>query len=81
LAILPTVTSPAVVKAPPTYTSLPLIAIALASLLFPDNPDPRADQAEVVMFHLAILLAELPPAVEKLPPAYRSVPFIARART
>src|SRR5688572_14257969 len=70
---------PAVVNSPPTYTSVPLIAIASTSLKPPETPPPRLDHA--VPFHLAMLLAGTPPAVVKYPPTYTSFPLTAIALT
>ena len=42
-------------------------------------PEPRADQ--LLPFHCAMSLAALPPAVMKLPPAYKVLPDTASANT
>jgi len=42
-------------------------------------PEPKALQP--LPFHLAMLVADTPPAVVKLPPAYRSLPDTASAHT
>src|SRR5215203_4509303 len=76
LAILFTVTPPASVKSPPTYTSLPLTAMAFTP---PSTPPPRADHWPVRLFHLAMLLAGVVPARVNAPPTYTSVPLKARA--
>ena len=52
--------SPAVVKLPPAYRSVPDTANALTVLFI---PDPKGDH--VLPSHLAILLAAAPPAVVK----------------
>src|ERR1035437_7551837 len=65
------------------------MAIASTTLLCPvfgaDNPfspaDPKADQVDVLMSHLAMLLAATPPAVVRAPPTYRLLPETARAAT
>jgi len=67
-------------KFPPTYTSLPLTAMALTkprTLSF--GPVPSVLQ--LLPFHLAILLAEIPPAALKFPPTYTSLPLTAIAKT
>src|SRR5438067_7790486 len=66
-------TPPAEKKSPPTYTSLPLIAIA--STKPPSTPLPSADQ--LLPSHLAMPFAGTPPAAPKCPPAYTSLPLIA----
>src|SRR3990172_5286756 len=69
-------------KLPPTYTSLPPIAIALTvekqGVEHPLTPPPNADQ--LLPSHLAILLALMPPAVVNLPPTYTLVPLTASVR-
>src|ERR1039457_1173558 len=72
LAMLAAGLPPAVEKSPPAYNVLPDIASASTdgpspSEPAPEIPEPRADQ--LLPFHLAMLLAGLPPAVVKLPPA------------
>src|SRR5438445_8719671 len=54
---------PAVKKLPPAYRLLPDTVSADTT---PSIPDPSADQ--LVPFHLAMLVAEMPPAVVKPPP-------------
>src|SRR5438477_106708 len=69
------------VKAPPTYTSLPLTTIALT---YGAAPLPRADQP-LVASHLAMplhpLLLVQVPAWVKPPPTYTLVSLIAIAST
>ena len=74
LAIFTADIPPAVVKLPPTYTSVPDISIAYT---IPLVPVPKADQVEPS--HLAIFTADIPPAVVKLPPTYTFVPDTAIA--
>src|SRR6478672_13419589 len=67
-AILFTLTPPAWVNCPPTYTLLPLTARAYTSPFTPfDVPVPREDH--VLPSHLATRLAGTPPALRNLPPA------------
>src|SRR5439155_225078 len=70
LALIP----PAVVKPPPTYTSLSLIAMVWTGS---STPLPRADQ--LLPSHLAMWFTNTPPAVLKVPPTYTSLPLIAIA--
>src|ERR1035441_2443592 len=63
-------------KSPPAYRSVPDTTSALTRAFI---PEPKADQ--VLPSHLAIYLAEVPPAMVKSPPAYRSLPDTARALT
>src|SRR5437667_6217154 len=74
---------PAVVNPPPAYRSLLDAASAYTfggeNSSPPPIPDPSAPQ--LLPSHLAIRLAALPPAVVKLPPAYRSLPDTASAYT
>src|SRR5437016_5796822 len=66
---------PAVVNAPPAYTSLPDTASASTVQFI---PEPSADQ--LLPSHLAMLLAALPPAVVNPSPAlYTSLPSTANA--
>src|SRR2546425_613641 len=53
---------PAVVKSPPAYRLLPDTASARRTVLGPGSlrPEPRADQ--LLPFHLAMLVAAIPPA-------------------
>src|SRR5262249_30304358 len=66
----------ALVKAPPTYRSLPDNASADTE---PFSPEPSALQA--LPSHLAMELAATPPAVPKRPPTYTSLPDTASAST
>src|ERR1039457_148589 len=72
---------PACVTAPRAYNVLPDTASADTSLpnCPPDIPEPRADQ--LLPFHCAMLVAALPPAVVKWPPAYNVPPDTASAST
>ena len=45
----------------------------------PEIPEPRADQ--LLPFHCAMLVAAIPPAVVKSPPAYNVLPDTASATT
>src|SRR5205823_9752504 len=81
LALFVAAVPPAVVKKPAAYKSLPDTASEntcgkSSPLLI---PEPKADQ--LLPFHLAMLVAALPPAVVKSPPAYRSLPDTASADT
>src|SRR5437667_8890586 len=77
LAALP----PAVVNWPPAYRSLPDTASAPTTRASPfiPMPEPRLDQ--LLPFHLAMLLAALPPAVVNWPPAYTWLADTASAFT
>src|SRR6476661_6071038 len=74
-------TPPALAKRPPTYTSVPAMAMACTAVLnMPsDTPLPRLCQA--LPSHLAMHEAGTPPAPAKEPPTYTSVPLMAIACT
>src|SRR6185436_14391002 len=81
LAILVAATPPAVVKLPPAYRSLPDTASAATLVKKFPLPTPESNALQLVPFHLAMYLAGTPPAVVKLPPAYRSLPNTASVNT
>src|SRR6185436_11653909 len=83
-ATLLTGTLPAFANSPPTYKSLPDAARAFTEEyepipIPPPIPDPRGLQ--LFPFHFAMSLAGTPPAVVKVPPAYKSPPDTASALT
>jgi hypothetical protein len=69
---------PAEVKVPPTYTVLPLTAIAFTLPFTPlAAPLPTVDQ--LLPFQRAMRFASVPPISVKEPPAYTSLPLTAIA--
>src|SRR6266446_8730040 len=74
-------TPPAMVKLPPAYNLVPDVASDLTSPppLTGAVPEPKADQ--VLPSHWAMLLADTPPAVVKIPPTYRVSRATATAST
>src|SRR5258706_14992535 len=72
---------PAIVNWPPAYRSLPDTASAHTQGPYKPPPTPEPSAVQVLPFHLAMLVAALPPAVVNSPPAYTSLPETASAYT